>query len=117
MLQDEYGPRLVCPGDFYLEHTPNGWYPLGSEMLRDSQNLPVHNVLIGHFTAAMADWLPLRYLTATFLREPIQRSLSMLGRFQSHVEGPCAYSARGSAVHDRQDRRFPDADSRCGWGV
>lgn len=86
MLQDEYGPRHVYPGDWHLERLPNAWYPLGSEMLGDYAKLPPHNVLIGHFTAAMADRLPRRYRTATFLREPVQRSLSMLGHF-SHTLG------------------------------
>jgi hypothetical protein len=88
MLQDEYGPRLVYPGDFYLRHLPNGWYPLGSEMLRDYAKTPPHNVLVGHFTAAMADMLPRRYQTATFLREPLQRSLSMLGQFSRMLKVP-----------------------------
>lgn len=88
MLQDEYGPRLVYPGDLYLERLPNGWYPLGSEMLRDQAHFPPHNVLVGHFTAAMADMLPRRYQTATFLREPIQRSLSTLGQFSRTLKVP-----------------------------
>lgn len=88
MLQDEYGPRLVYPGDFYLARMPNGWYPLGSEMLRDYAKIPAHNVLVGHFTAAMSDLLPRCYQTATFLREPIQRSLSMLGQFSRMLKLP-----------------------------
>ena len=88
MLQDEYGPRLVYPGDFYLNQLPNGWYPLGSEMLRDYTKIPPHNVLVGHFTAAMADMLPRRYQTTTFLREPMQRSLSMLGQFSRMLKAP-----------------------------
>jgi hypothetical protein len=88
MLQDEYGPRLVYPGDFYLRHLPNGWYPLGSEVLRDYAKIPPHNVLVGHFTAAMADMLPRRYQTTTFLREPIQRSLSVLGQFSRMLKVP-----------------------------
>lgn len=88
MLQDEYGSKLVYPGDFYLRHLPNGWYPLGSEMLRDYASIPQHNVLVGHFTAAMADMLPRRYQTATFLREPTQRSLSMLGQFSRALKVP-----------------------------
>jgi len=88
MLQDEYGARQVYPGDFYLPHLRDGWYPLGSEMLRDYATIPPHNVLVGHFTAAMADMLPRRYQTATFLREPIQRSLSMLGQFSRTMKIP-----------------------------
>jgi hypothetical protein len=81
MLEDEYGSHMVYPGNFYLKNLPNGCYPLGSEMIRDYAKIPPHNVLVGHFTAAMADMLPKPYRTATFLRDPVHRSLSMLGHF------------------------------------
>jgi len=83
MLEYEYGDKLVYPGRFYLKKLPNQWYPTGTEMLDNYSNLPFHRVLVGHFTAAMADLLPRPYQTATFLREPIQRSLSMLTHFSS----------------------------------
>lgn len=83
MLQDELGPRWVYPGDTYLARLPNGWYPLGSQILKDFGRLPRHTVLVGHFTAALADMLPVRYSTATFLRDPLQRSLSTLAHFGS----------------------------------
>lgn len=88
MLQEEYGERLVYPGDFHLLNLQNGYYPSGSEMLRDYARMPPHNVMVGHFTAAMADMLPRRYKTATFLREPIQRSLSTLGHFSRTLKLP-----------------------------
>jgi hypothetical protein len=81
MMQEEFGSYLVYPGDVHLRRLPNGWYPLGSEILRDFAKIPAHNVLVGHFTAAIADMLPCRYRVATFLREPVQRSLSVLGHF------------------------------------
>ena len=83
MLEYEYGARFIYPGRYYLKDLPNGLYPTGSEMLDNYSNLPFHRVLVGHFTAAMADLLPRPYQTATFLREPIQRSLSMLTHFSS----------------------------------
>ncbi|MFM7292775.1 MAG: hypothetical protein ACKO6B_16315 [Planctomycetia bacterium] len=86
MLEDEYGSRQVYPGDFYLRKTRDGLYPLGSEMLRDYAKAPPHNVLVGHFTAAMADLLPTPYQAVTFLRDPIQRSLSLLGH-KARTEG------------------------------
>jgi hypothetical protein len=88
MLELEYGARLVYPGIWHLNRLPKGWYPLGSEMLRNLPRLPPHNVLIGHFTAAMADMVGGRYRTATFLREPIQRSLSVLSHFSSNEGVP-----------------------------
>lgn len=79
MLEDEFGPRLVYPGTHYLRQLPVWNYRLGSELLRSFESLPQHVVLTGHVTAAMADLLPQPYMTATFVREPVQRSLSMLG--------------------------------------
>jgi hypothetical protein len=49
MLEDEYGEQQIYPGIFYLKHMTNGFYPLGSEMLRDYIKLPPHKVLVGHF--------------------------------------------------------------------
>lgn len=86
MLEDEYGPRQVYPGGFYLQRLRDGLYPRGSEMLRDYARTPPHNVLVGHFTAAMADLLPRSYRAVTFLRDPIQRSLSLLGH-KARTEG------------------------------
>lgn len=79
MLQEEYGPRRVYPGDPHLSRLPGGCYPSARAFLEGFRALPPHNVLVGHFTAALADQLPVPYRTATFLREPIQRSLSHLG--------------------------------------
>ena len=83
MLEHYYGTQRVYPGNFYLLSLPNGWYPSGSEMLRNYAKLPSHSVLVGHFTAAMADMLPRSYRSVTFVREPIQRSLSMLAHFSN----------------------------------
>ena len=80
MLQEEFGSRRVYPGDHYLRSLPHGMYPPCIDLLRDHARLPRHDVLVGHFSAAMADLLPRPYRTATFLREPVQRSLSMLGQ-------------------------------------
>lgn len=88
MLQDDFGEHMVYPGDVHLRRLPNGWYPLGSEMLRDFVKIPPHNVLVGHFTAAMADMLPCHYHVATCLREPVQRSLSVLGHFSRALGVP-----------------------------
>jgi hypothetical protein len=89
MLEREYGARHIYPGRFYLKSLGGG-YPLGSQMLKDYPGLPPHKVLIGHFTAAMADMIPTPYQTATFLREPIQRSLSMLSHFSHKLHVPVA---------------------------
>lgn len=90
MLEREFGAQRVYPGSPHLRLLPGARYPHGSEMLRNFDRLPPHNVLTGHVTAAMADMLPVPYRTATFLREPVQRSLSMLGHFSRGMKVPAA---------------------------
>lgn len=90
MLQNEYGPRLVYPGDPHLERLPNGWYPSGRELLRDFRSLPPHNVLVGHVPACLGDLLPSPYQAVTFLRDPIQRSLSLLNHWSRMTGKPIA---------------------------
>ena len=117
MLENEYGARFIYPGRLYLKNSPNQWYPSGSEMLENYSKLPFHRVLVGHFTAAMADLLPRPYQTATFLREPIQRSLSMIAHFSrilnvsapSLIEDPQFMSAN---IADYQTRVL-GADRVC----
>lgn len=90
MLEREFGAQLVYPGSPHLRRLPDACYPHGSAMLRDFARIPPHNVLTGHVTAAMADMLPCPYRTATILREPVQRSLSMLGHFSRGTGIPVA---------------------------
>jgi len=87
MLEREYGAKHIYPGGFYLQSL-GGRYPLGSQMLKDYPGFPPHKVLVGHFTAAMTDMVPMPYQAATFLREPIQRSLSMLSHFSRMLQIP-----------------------------
>jgi hypothetical protein len=117
MLQEEYGPRRVYPGDPHLNKLPGGCYPPAKALLESFRALPPHNVLVGHFTAAFADQLPLPYRTATFLREPIQRSLShlvhgskLLGTTPAKLlDDPAFISSR---IADLQTRVF-GAESVC----
>jgi hypothetical protein len=78
ILQDEYGERLVYPSDFYLKNVTKGSYILGEEIIKDFANIPQHKVLIGHFTADISKQMPTEYVVASFVRDPVQRSLSML---------------------------------------
>jgi len=96
MLEDYYGKRILYPGDFYLNKTRRG-YVAGSELMRDYAKLPSQSVLVGHFTAAMADMVPRIYRAVTFVREPIQRSISMLAHFSHTLKIPL-----DTLVEDRQ---------------
>ena len=55
MLQQEYGQRRGYPGDPHLNRLPNGFYLPVQELLRNFLGLPPRNVLVGYFTAALAD--------------------------------------------------------------
>jgi hypothetical protein len=111
MLEREFGARLVYPGSHHLRLLPEANYPHGSEILRDFARLPPHNVLTGHVTAAMADMLPRPYRTATIVREPIQRSLSMLGHFSRNLKVPVE-----QLIEDRHFIRFNIADFQTPTG-
>lgn len=88
MLQLEYGVRLVYPGDSHLERLPHGWYPTGKDLLRGFDSLPPHNVLVGHVAASLADLLPKPYRSVVFLRDPVQRSLSLLAHWSRVLRVP-----------------------------
>lgn len=90
MLQDEYGPRLVYPGDPHLARLPYGLYPSGQELLRNFRSLPPHNVLVGHVAASLADLLPKPYRSVVFLRDPVQRSISLLNHWSRVLDVPIA---------------------------
>lgn len=106
MLEHYYGTQRVYPGNFYLSSLPNGWYPTGSEMLKNYAKLPSHSVLVGHFTAAMADMLPRCYRSVTFVREPIQRSLSMLAHFSHTFKIPVDTLVKDPQFMSKQINNF-----------
>jgi hypothetical protein len=81
ILQDEYGEQMVYPSDFHLRNVTKGGYILGDEIIKRFPNLPQHKVLIGHFTASISRKIPNHYLVASFVRDPVQRSLSTLAHF------------------------------------
>jgi hypothetical protein len=78
-LQDEYGEKLVYPGNHYFKKIEE--YIQGDEIVKNFNGLPKHKVLIGHFTAEIVNKIPNKYLVASFVRDPVQRSLSTLAHF------------------------------------
>ena len=83
MLQEDMGCQSVFPSDKHLEELPNGWYIYPDKILETYQSLPKHRVLIGHFPAAILDHLPRAYTSVVFLRDPLQRSLSLIQFFSN----------------------------------
>jgi hypothetical protein len=77
-LEAEYGEQAVHPSTATLASLPNGFYQSGADVLADWESLPPHRFLFGHFVAAVAEVLPERYRTATFLRDPVERSISIV---------------------------------------
>jgi hypothetical protein len=78
MLQEDLGYDIIFPSDRDLEKLPNGWYLLPEKILESYHSLPAHRILIGHFPAVILDKLPEEYSSAVFLRDPLQRSLSLI---------------------------------------
>ncbi|MBN2524943.1 MAG: hypothetical protein JXR76_01030 [Deltaproteobacteria bacterium] len=56
---------------------PNGWYPPTTEMIRLCAETRPHKVVCGHYPFSLSEQLP-NYKTATFLREPIARAISLI---------------------------------------
>lgn len=115
MLQDALGMDAVYPSDRDLAGLPNGWYRKAADVLADVAELPAYRVLVGHFPAALAERMPRRHRTAVFLRDPIQRSLSMLrfvGRLRGSTPAELLDSPRfaAKAIQDYQTRMLGTPD-------
>jgi hypothetical protein len=83
MLQEDIGCENIFPSDKHLEELPNGEYLLPNKVLETYYSLPKHRVLIGHFPAAILHRLPRAYTSVVFLRDPLQRSLSLIQFFSN----------------------------------
>lgn len=81
LLQDEFGKKMIYPGDYHLKRQTKGGYIIGEDIVGNFPSLPPHKVLIGHFSAHILEFIPKNYLAACFLRDPIQRSLSTVAHF------------------------------------
>lgn len=77
-LEAGHGPDVVYPPAAVLDARPEGRYESAAELLSRWDALPPHRFLFGHYLAALVDVLPARYRTATFLREPVARSVSIV---------------------------------------
>lgn len=84
MLQVSLGERAVYPSNRDIARRADGCYPSHAEILRALPSVRPYRVLIGHFVAGLARDLPVRHRTATMLRDPVQRSLSMLAHVERH---------------------------------
>lgn len=84
MLQASLGSRAVYPSDRDLLRRADRAYPTTTEMLRRLPGVRPYRVLIGHFAAGVVHDLPVPHRAATMLRDPVQRSLSMLAHLERH---------------------------------
>lgn len=109
MLEDALGSVAVYPSAVDLARMPNGWYARADVILGNLASTRPHRVLVGHFSAAMLDVLPRGYRGITFLRDPLQRSLSKL-RFASRFFGIPPHAVMenerfiASSIQDYQSR-------------
>jgi hypothetical protein len=78
MIEYVHGTDRVHPSTDYLAARPGERYPAAVETLEHWDLLPDHRFLFGHFIAAVVDLLPTRYRPATMLRDPVDRSVSII---------------------------------------
>lgn len=78
MFQASLGRRAVYPSDADLRRRPRRDYPSTAEILLGLPRARPYRVLIGHFVGGIVRGLPVPHRVATMLRDPVQRSLSML---------------------------------------
>lgn len=78
ILEDDIGSGSVYPNARDLARREHGWYPSAQEVLAALPTTRRHQILIGHFPAAILDHLPAGYRGAVVLRDPVQRTLSAL---------------------------------------
>ena len=80
----------LYPNDRDLRLLPNGWYPPAVRLIDDMKNgrLRDFQILCGHYPSILGGQIfPEAHHTLTMLREPIERSLSMLAHWKRHVPG------------------------------
>lgn len=85
-LEAACGAEAVFPSQAELDARPGGRYEPASALLERWPEVRDHRFLVGHYLAAVADRLPGSYRTATFLRDPVARSLSIV-RLRSRESG------------------------------
>ena len=79
MLISELGEQAVYPNDRELSALANGWYPSSEYILQNLATIRDHQVLVGHHPFSLQEKLGGKYKPVTVLREPISRTVSMLG--------------------------------------
>lgn len=83
-LEAALGSANVYPSADDFRSRGDSRYPKAWEILRDYASIRPYRVLIGHFPAGLKDALPVPHRTAVILRNPVQRSLSLLAHLARH---------------------------------
>ena len=86
MLESIHGPESVHPTSEFLSHRKDGRYQTMTELCDVEHDLPPHRFLFGHFIAASRDLLTRKYRMATLMRDPVDRSISII-RLHAHATG------------------------------
>lgn len=81
LLEESLGTG-VYPTRSELDQLPKEWYPKAARLLelieQGHLDLADRHVLCGHYSPSLAKQLPGTWRIACFLREPLQRSISMI---------------------------------------
>lgn len=109
MIEMSVGPQAVFPSTERLRDNHDGRYVTPREIIQNWQSLPPHRFLFGHCLASLSDLLPHAYSRATIVRDPIERSISIL-QFHAQSSGRLV----SELVRDQQflDSHITDLQTR-----
>jgi hypothetical protein len=111
MLENTCEKGSVFPSCNVLGAREGGRYVTPAEILRTWDEIPPHRFLFGHVLAVFAECLPVPYKSATVLREPVNRSISITQLHSRNTGRPVSDLIRDeeflqSHILDMQTRIF-----------
>ena len=90
MLERYYGTKYIFPNDMLLDVSFSAEYPDEKWLISNKNKLPKYKALFLHWPLYFKNELPRKHRTALFVRDPLQRTLSVLAdgsiRFKRPVE-------------------------------
>lgn len=113
MLEDHLG-GAVYPAKEELDQLQDGFYlrpPEFVEQLADGRlDLADRRVVCGHYSAAFVELLPGAWRTATVLREPVSRTLSMISHHHRRRRHKFDFRSRLPVAEYLDDRDFVECN-------
>lgn len=78
MIEETHGRHTVFPSTARIRRHHGGRYVPPRDLLDGWSSLPAYRFLFGHCLASLGEVLPVPHARATFVREPVARSISIV---------------------------------------